>query len=78
MPNFKYEIGQQLYPAGCSAEYKKANPFTVVKREMRKEDYESCGEIWTSLRPVYSSGSDEHYRLWLDERSLTTTLSAQP
>jgi hypothetical protein len=78
MLNFKYEIGQKLYPAGCSAEYQKANPFTVGKREMHKNDYESCGEFWTSTRPVYSPDPDEHCRVWFPEYSLTTTLSSQP
>mgnify|MGYP000684060203 FL=1 len=33
MKNYKYEINETLYPAGCSEEYQKRNTFHVAYRK---------------------------------------------
>ena len=70
MKEFEFEIGETVYIAGCSKEYKKANSFVVAERKTKSDTLYIDGSTVESCEYIYSSGGPSWYR----EVSLTVNL----
>lgn len=70
MKEWEFEIGQTVYIAGCSEEYKKANSFTVSERKTKTDIIQIDDLPVESCENIYSSGGPSWYR----EVSLTVNL----
>ena len=68
---YKYEIGEKLYPSGCSSEYKKNNPFIVGKRRIEQINYTVDGDTIIVNQEQYSPDSSEYCQTWYLKSSLT-------
>ena len=65
----KIKIGDTVYPAGCSDEYKAANPMTVKHIKMSEwETEDDDGQIITKQYPSAS----ENGTVWFPFTTLTT------
>ena len=69
---YKFEIGEKVYPAGCSRGYQEANPFTVRDRKISRHVITIDGQPATIKSKVYSD--ETNGRGWFLESDLTRNL----